>query len=423
MSDRDRDTTPDPGREPRRTAERAAPWRRTLLICLGILAAGALLVTIVFLTEPVAKRTAATRRTPMLVDVVTVHRDDHRPVITAMGTVVAEQDVVLRPRVRGEVVARAAAFTPGGVVARGDTLLRLDPADYENALQQRRGDLARARADQALEEGRRTVAELDYAVLGETDAAVTDSALVLRRPQREAARARVAAAAAAVRRAELELARTAVTAPFAAQVISREVNVGSQVEAGDVLGRLAGLDEYWVEVALPRDRLRWLDFPDDPGGRGAPVTIRDRTAWPEGAVRRGRLATRIGALDARTRLARVLVAVPDPLALQPRTEGPPLVIGAYVEARIEARELADVVRLDRDLVRQGGTVWVMEGDSLRIRDVEILVSDAAHAYVAAGLADGDRVVTTNLTTVADGAPLRLAGGDAGGDTGGARRDD
>ena len=45
--------------------------------------------------------------------------------------------------------------------------------------------------------------------------------------------------------------------------------------------------------------------------------------------------------------------------------------------------------------------------------------DASHAYVGGGLEDGDRVVTTNLSTVADGASLRLEG--ESGD--GARGDD
>jgi hypothetical protein len=49
----------------------------------------------------------------------------------------------------------------------------------------------------------------------------------------------------------------------------------------------------------------------------------------------------------------------------------------------------------------------MEGDSLRIRQVDVALRDARYAYVTGGLEDGDRVVVTDLATVTEGAPLRL----------------
>jgi len=332
----------------------------------------------------------------------------------------AARDVILRPRVRGEVVARAPAFTPGGFVPAGEVLVRLDPADYETVLQQRRSDLSQATADLELEMGRQNVAQRDYELLAE-DLAAQNEALVLRAPQLLAARARVEAARAAVRQAELDLARTRVVAPFAAHVLSREVSRGSQVAAGDPLGRLVGVDSYWVVTTVPRDKLRWLELPAAPGQGGATVTIRDRAAWPAGVTRTGRLYSQVGALDQETRLARVLVTVPDPLAREAAaapgpddgpTAGqaiPPLTIGAFVEVRIPGREMTGVVRLPRELIRQENTVWVLAADSLRIRDVEIVVQDTEHAYVTRGLEDGDRVVVTNLATVAEGAPLRLTG--------------
>jgi multidrug efflux pump subunit AcrA (membrane-fusion protein) len=85
-------------------------------------------------------------------------------------------------------------------------------------------------------------------------------------------------------------------------------------------------------------------------------------------------------------------------------------IGAFVEARIQAEEIADVVRVDRDHVRKDDTIWLMDDErQLRVRKVEIVFRDAEHAYVASGLEDGDRVVETNLSVVTDGARLRLAG--------------
>jgi len=383
-------------------------WKTTLLICLGLLLVGGGVTTVIFLTEPTAERTGATRETPMLVDVTTVRRDTVQPTIEAMGTVRPSQDVVLSPQVDGQVLRRSDAFTPGGYVEEGEVLLQIDPSDYENTLQQRRSELRQARADLELEMGRQDVARQDYQLLGDS-LSEEDRALVLREPQLNAARSTVESAQAAVEQAELNLERTTIRAPFDAHILSRNVTRGSQVAPGDELGRLVGLDEYWVEATVPVSKLQRLSLPDE-GAQGSPVRIQNSAAWGPGAAREGRMFRVIGSLEGETRMARVLVSVPDPHAYQSEnTDGPQLMIGSYVEAHMQGETLADVVRLNRDYLRSDDTVWVMEDGTLRIRDAAVVFRDAQYAYIREGLNDGDQVVTTNLSTVSEGAPLRLEG--------------
>lgn len=380
----------------------------TMLVCAGILAATAAVTALIFNTEPTAERSGATKRTAMLVDVTTVERDTYRPKIIATGTVRPVRDVVLSPRVAGEIVRQPDTFTPGTLVGAGETLIEIDAADYANAVRQRESALAQAEADLAIEQGRQKVAQQDWELLG-ADRSDIDPSLVLREPQLQAAQAAVQAARAALEQAQLDLERTRLRAPFDALVLDRTVTVGSQVAPGDSLGRLVGVAHYWVELALASDRLRWLAFPE-PGGAGqdgAEVHLRNRAAWGEEAVRIGHLDQRIGALNDQTRLARILVSVPDPLARNDASQGPALTIGAFVEAEITGKPIADVIRLRREDVRQGDTAWVMdETQSLRIQPLDIVMRDAEHAYVRQGLEDGDRVVTSQLATATDGAALR-----------------
>lgn len=385
-------------------------WKTTLLTCIGILLVGGVVMALIFSTEPTAQRTGATRETAMLVDVAPVQRDTVRPTIEAMGTVQPSQDVVLSPQVSGKIVRRAPSFTPGRYVEEGDTLLQIDPSDYENILQQRQSDLRQAVADLKIEMGRQDVAQQDYQLLGDT-LSPENRSLVLREPQLNSARASVEAAQTAVEQARLNLRRTTITAPFDAQILSRNVNVGSQVASGDNLARLVGVDRYWVEATVPLSKLRHLSVPTD-GARGSPVRIRNRTAWPSDAYRTGYLYKLIGALEEQTRMARVLIAVPDPQLHQAEApDRPRLMIGAYVEARIEGEQLTNVIRLNRDYVREDDTVWVMENKKLRIRDVEVVFRDARYAYIDEGLSEDAQVVTTNLATVSEGAQLRLSASD------------
>jgi RND family efflux transporter MFP subunit len=381
-------------------------WK-TLFICLAIFAAGAVATVLIFFTEPTAQRTGASKETAMLVEVTTVAPDTARPTIEAMGTVRPSQEIMLRPQVGGKIMDRADAFTPGGFVDAGTKLLQIDPSDYRNTLQEERSDLQQAQADLTLEQGQQNVAQQDYRQLQDTISG-ENRALVLRKPQLESARSQVQAAEAAVEQAQLNLQRTSITAPFDAHILQRDVNVGSQVAPGDRLGRLVGLDTYWVEATVPVSKLRWLRMPDN-GETGARVRVRNRTAWPEGEYREGRLFRLVGSLEEDTRLARVLIEVPDPLAREGNADRPRLLLGSYVEAQIRTERLDDVVRLNRDYVRDGETVWLMEDGTLRIRDVNVLFRDATHAYIDEGIDEETRVVTTNVSTVRDGAPLRLKG--------------
>ncbi|MFO7931952.1 MAG: efflux RND transporter periplasmic adaptor subunit [Desulfosalsimonas sp.] len=392
-------------------------WKATLLICTVILLAGAGALAVIFSTQPEATRREAAKETAMLVDVTEVRRGDYRPVIRALAKVEPEHDVSFKPRVDGEIISRSDDFTPGGFVSRGDVLVEIDPADYENTLARRKSELDRAVSDLRIEMGRQQIARQDYEA---TDGSLSDrqKALVLRRPQLRAARAAVKDSEAAVNQAELELERTRVRAPFDAHVLSRDADLGSQVSAGESLGRLVGTDTFWVEATVPLSSLRWLEFPEKGGKKGSEVRISHRSAWPEGVFRKGRLYKLVGALEEKTRLARVLVEVKDPFALEKNNADiPAMLIKSIVEARITGRPISGVIRLERGSIRKNDTVWVMKDGKLEIRDVEIVFSDAGHAYIRKGLEHGEKVVTSSLATVAQGARLRLKDHEEGGEAG------
>ncbi len=385
-------------------------WKKTLLISLGILGAGALLITLIFSTEPTAKRAGATQQTAMLVDVTTAERGTYHPTIQAMGTVEPAQDINLSARVNGEVLELSKSFTPGGYVEKGDTLLQIDPSDYRHTLQQRQSELSQASSDLTLEMGLQEAAQKEFKTYGDS-LSEENRARVLRKPQLKAAKARVQSAEAAVEQAKLNLRRTTVRAPFDAHILSRNVNVGSQVAAGDNLGRLVGLDEYWVEATVPVSSLQWISIPDN-NSEGAKVRLQNRTAWPDDTYRTGSIHKLLGSLGQQTRMARILISVPDPQGYHSDADVPRLMIGSFVEANIRAEQLADVIRLNRDYIRENETVWVMQDGQLDIRDVSILFRDSQYAYINNGLNENDKVVTTNLSTVTDGAPLRLEGSDS-----------
>lgn len=387
--------------------DRTLSLRARIIICALLLLIGAAALWLIFSTEPVAERETRVRQTAMRVETTHPEAGPFRPVIEATGTVRPASEITLMSRVSGEVVGIAESFEPGGYAQQGEVLLRIDDADYQNVLLQRESALQQAIAELELERGQQAKALMDFQQLGKS---VPDDrrALILREPQLRSAEAAIQSARAALEQARLDLQRTTVRAPFDAHILSRDVDVGSLVSAGDPLARLAGIEVYWVEATIPLDKLRWLSFPEDTGDEGSPVRIRHRTAWDKGLERRGNLKRMIGELEGNTRLARVLVAVEDPLARKPESAGfPPLMIGTFVACLIEGREIADVVRLRREHVRSQDTIWLMRDGALTIQPVDVVFQDAEYAYVREGLTTGDQVITTTLSTVQEGARLRL----------------
>lgn len=385
-------------------------WLRilgTTITCLAILGASAAAVVVINKTEPTAQQVNATRKSSALVDTITAERGTYSPQLVVLGTVEPAQDITLGPRISGQVVELSPEFIPGGMVSKGDLLLRIDPSDFENAVSISNSELLQKEALWEIEQARQRLAVKELEMLQDT-IDDTNRGLVLREPQIASIKAEMAAAKASLERAQLDLDRTEVTAPFDAQILTQSVNIGSQVRPGDELARLIGVDEYWIMAAVPIRTLRWIQFPktteDGTSTEGSKVILRNTDAWGPDAQREGRVARLIGTLDQQTRLARVLITVADPLGRE--SDAPPLILDTLIETQIEGKEINDVIRLPRDYVRDQDTVWVMKEEQLEIRETQVVFRDAEYAYIREGIEEGEDIVTTTLATVADGVGLR-----------------
>jgi RND family efflux transporter MFP subunit len=388
--------------------------KKVILICGLIFALAATVIYLIYATEPTAQSEGAIKTTAMLVSVEPVARGTYRPIFVATGTVSPYEDVRLSAMVSGQVARRNANFVPGEIVKRGTELLKINPADYANQLALRQSELMQAQTDLQVEMGRQNIAKQDLQLIGDDSLTEDQKNLVLRKPQYQAIKARIKAAEASVEQAQLNLQRTSVRAPFDAQILSQNVSIGSQVSPGDDLGRIIGIEQYWVEVNLPVKQLKWLSFPRSQREQGAEVMLQSASAWGEGEQLTGYLAQPVGALDPQSRLARVLIKIPDPLGYETgNSDQPTPIIGGFVEAQLQGKPIDGVIQLDRDYLRTSNTVWVMDAGKLAIREVNIKLIDAQFAYITEGLNDGDQVVTSNISTVSEGIPLRTEGDSTG----------
>ncbi len=368
----------------------------TILIPVLLIAAGGVAWAYLQSTAPKVKRKPAARPATM-VDVLTVELSDMQPVITAMGTVVPSREIVLRSRASGEIQHLAPEFIPGGHIARGEVILQLDAEDYQVEIQKAESALAKARGNLALEAGNQTIAREEIQMLLEASGeAIPVTDLAMRKPQLMQAQADIASAEADLLKARLNLSRTEIRAPFNCLVVTRNVDLGSHVNSQDSLATLVSVDEYWVEAAVPMDRLSLLDLTRK---GGYPALVRSQAG---GGQWRGQTLKTTGRLNEVSRMATLMVQVKDPLGMRSKKPSPQMMLNDYVSVQITGPTIPSVVGLIRDVVRDNQTVWINNQGTLEIRKVDILWKQGDKVFVGKGLMPGEQVVVSNLSTVVEG---------------------
>lgn len=358
----------------------------------------------------------------VLVETVTVRPSRQQVRVDATGAVVPARSVALSAEVAGRVVWMNPELLPGGRIAAGKPLLRIDARDYRLAVQQQYAAVDRARTELELERGRRKIAEREWELLGKGDgpgggagSGAPGSNLALREPQLRTAEVALKAAESGLERAQLTVGKTNLAVPWNALVQQRQVDVGQLVTPGQPLATLVGTDEFWVQVLVPVDRLRWIQVPGLRGATsGSPVRVRQRTTGAP-IERTGRVVRLMGDLDPAGRMARVLVAIDDPLGLglgtvesaaaAPVGDRLPLLVGAYVEVEIDGDELASVIEVPRTALRGGDSVHLFVDGKLVIRKVDVIWRRPDSVLVGAGLAAGDRLVVSPVPGAVEGMKL------------------
>jgi RND family efflux transporter MFP subunit len=379
-------------------------FMRRIIYCTLIILAGVLISRYLIHSKPKISKRPVEKIAP-LVSVIPLQPQSHTIQIAAMGSVIPSREIVLKTPVAGEIIALNDEFTVGGLLDAGTTILQIDPKDYELSLQLKERVLSDAEYAYKLELGRQDVARQEWDLLYGGDNKDVESNLALRKPHLEKVQADVKAAGAELEQARINLSRTEVKAPFNALVLNKYVDRGAFVASQEKLADLVGIDDYWVQVSLPMDRLHWITIPQGRGEQGSPARIYYR----QDNVREGRVLRLLGDLSKEGRMARLLISVPDPLGLQEKgSSQKQLIIGEYVRVVLEGEELQDVFLIPRTALHNDREIWIAEKDGrLVIHPVRTLWRDEENVLVKNGLQAGDLLIVSELPVPVDGMAVRI----------------
>jgi RND family efflux transporter MFP subunit len=386
-------------------AKKFAIYAAPLLVVLG----GAGLVALLVMTapKPEEKNKAAA---PPAVQFAIAHARPAAISVSVQGEARPRVEATLAAQVAGRLVWSSPNFVEGGAFREGDTIARVDDADYRLAVIRANSQVAQAQEALAREEAEGELARQDWQTLGRGE----PTPLAVREPQLAQARAALAAAQASLRSAELDLSRTNIRAPFTGRLREQRANVGDYVGPGAPVAVMFATDAMEIRVPLTDADLASMrtpvGFSASAARAGPPAHV---SVVSGGRIRtwEGRLVRIEATVDAQTRLVYGVIQVPNPFDAR---HAAPLAPGMFVSAQIDGSSRESLVAAPRSALKRNEYVYVVNADNtIDVRQVRPAQTTADEVLFRDGVADGERLVVSVLTSPREGmavTPIDREGG-------------
>lgn len=317
---------------------------------------------------------------PVVVQTATVRMQPMPVAMQAVGQVVSEHSVQVRPQISG--MLEAVHFREGEAVRKGQLLFSIDDAPYRSALAGARAahDSARAQSERLA-----PLADKEFVTSQEYDDA----------------RATAGQLRAMLTQAEINLAYTEIRAPIAGRTGSLGVKAGNLVAPGDAtpLVVINQMQPILVEYSIPQQGLDELQRYRKAGSIRVFITREDGS----GVLGDGELIFIDNAVDTATGTVTLKARL--------RNEQEQLWPGQYVGVRMQLTMQDDALVVPQTAVQtgqEGNYVYVVEQGAAVVRPVAIDRQVQDLAVIARGLAAGETVVTRAPRNLRPGAKLVTA---------------
>ena len=292
--------------------------------------------------------------------------------VSAVGSLLAEESVVIRPELDGRVVD--IHFAEGQHVAKGAKLVTLDPAEYRAQLAQ--AD-AQVRTDAQRHERAKELLAQKFISQEALDVAKNNL------DRSEALRSE----------AQVRLSKAIITAPFSGTVGLRLISPGAYVEKGDDIVRLDNISSIKLDFRVPELYAAHVRA-------GQQVAVR-LDAFP-GEQFTGRIYAMEPVVDEKTRTILLRARVPN--------QGLKLKPGMFVRVALTLETRKNAILVPEPAIwpqGQDSFVYRVQGGKAMLTKVEIGARRPGEVEIVAGLSPSDTVVTEGQMKLRDGAPVMV----------------
>ena len=324
-----------------------------------------------------------------------VSRGDFAVYLDALGSATALNTVTIKSRVDGEVMS--VHYAEGQMVKKGDLLIEIDPRQYQAALQQSQGTLAR---DEAMQQNAQ--ADVDrYTAAKET---VSQQQIDTAQAALAEAKGAIKVDQAAIASAQLQLSYCKITSPLDGKIGLRAVDVGNVIRSGDGTGLavITQLQPIAVVFNLPEVNLpAVIEAMRGPDKLTANIFDASRTR----KLASGKLEAIDNQIDATTATVRIK-------AIFDNAEGM-LFPNQFVNVRLLIKTLKGVTLAPTGALQSSPDsmyVYVVKSDdTVEMRPVTVGPAEGQKTVIESGLTDGEQVVVDGLDKLAPGMAVKPHG--------------
>jgi membrane fusion protein (multidrug efflux system) len=359
--------------------------------------------TIAFLLSVASAAYAQVPGGPPSVGVVRAQQTAITETSEFIGRVQAIERVALTARVTAFLDQRL--FVEGTEVKQGDLLYRLERAPFEAAVQQQEAAVADTSARLANANIQLARAQSLLSTPAGQRSSVDDAVA----NQRSLA-AQVLSAQAQLKVAQINLDYTEIHAPVAGKISRTSITAGNVVSpSSGLLASIVSQDPMYVLFPVASRTLMELQkrYADRGGSNALVIKLR----LPDGSLYNhdGKIDYVEPTVSATTDTILLRARIPNPPRAQTDAGQPmdrPLVDGGFVTVLVEGIQPVMALGIPRKAVlsdQQGDYVYVVgTGNKVEQRRIQLGQSTSTTAVVAAGLKDGEMVVTDGIQRVRPG---------------------
>lgn len=391
------------------------------------------------------------------VQTIAIEQKAIAPLISGFGRVQPKVEWKAVAETSGKIIYRHPDLEKGRVLKAGETLLKIDPFDYELQLARAQAELNSSKAQLArlnleeqnlkasldIEEKRRSLIEKELArkenLLNKNVISKSDvdqqrlnflsqqsqvlnlkNQLALIPDNRSTSEAQVKVNESRLEEARRQLSKTTITLPLTARVASVDFEVGEAVNPQQQLALLYGISQMEVEAQVSLHDIKTLlnTITFDSGNpsdyskiRPDQFNLKARVLISSGNYRSEREArvVRISeTIDPNQGTVGVILEIDQDLRTMVNSNQVPLSNGLFVEAMIEG--LAKPQLLVPEAALHGNTLYrINEQQALNKVDIQVQFRRDGLAAVDGPVQQGDMIVMTDLIPAIDGMKLKLAG--------------
>jgi membrane fusion protein (multidrug efflux system) len=294
--------------------------------------------------------------------------------VTAVGSLLADESVIIRPEIDGRIVGLH--FREGQAVSSGQKLVTIDASEFQ-------AQLAAVSADLRTEKQRYTRAKELF-----EQKFISKEALDIQRGTVERHQARV-------QEVQVRVDKAIIRAPFSGIAGLREISPGAYVKAGDDIVRLENLSSIKVDFRIPEIYLAEV-------GRDQAVAV-GVDAYP-GEIFQGRVYAVQPVVEQETRTALMRARIPNKgLKLKP---------GMFVRVALTLSTRSNAITVPEQALWPQGTdnfVFRVIDGKVALTKVTLGKRGPGSVEIIQGLSAEDMVVTEGQIKLRDGAPVMVMG--------------